>query len=69
MIINIWRISILSILIVLGLMTEGCKDNTEKQPKLEKANLSEIIAAMTLEEKALLVCGTGMIVSDRKSVV
>ena len=53
----------MSILITLGLMTEGCKDNLVDQQKLEKANLSEIIAAMTLEEKALLVCGTGMILS------
>ena len=60
--INIWRVSVLFILIITGLLTHACNKKTEEPPKLGKNSISEIVAAMTLEEKALLVCGTGMVI-------
>ncbi len=50
----------MSISIALCLITGACKGKTDDTPKLGKASISEVIASMTLEEKAMLVCGTGM---------
>jgi beta-glucosidase len=41
-------------------MAGACGDKPDEKPKLGKSGIAEIIASMTLEEKALLVCGTGM---------
>lgn len=50
----------------LGLLTASCGDKT---PKLGKSPVDEVIAAMTLEEKAHLVVGTGMAGFDGDSAV
>lgn len=57
---NIWRTPVLSFLTTLCLITGACKDKPDDTPKLGNAPVPEVIASMTLEEKALLVCGTGM---------
>ena len=58
--INIWRALFLSFIIAIGLITCACEKKAEDKPKLGKNSISEIVAAMTLEDKALMVCGTGM---------
>ena len=60
MAINIWRIPALSILFSLCLITVACKQKPADTPKLGEAGIPEIVASMTLDEKAMLVCGTGM---------
>ena len=50
----------MSILFTLCLITGACKDKSVNSTKLGCENIPEVIASMTLEEKAMLVCGTGM---------
>lgn len=54
------RILTLSILSFLFLVTGSCNDKPVVRLQLNKNNIPEIIKAMTLHEKALLVTGTGM---------
>ena len=58
--INIWKASILSVLITAGILICSCSRKAEDTPKLGKASITDVVAAMTLEDKALMVCGTGM---------
>lgn len=51
--------SILWVLLV-GILFTQCKDATSSAPQLGQAPIDSVIAAMTLEEKALLVVGSGM---------
>lgn len=45
----------------LGVLTlVGCTQKSADVPQLNANNIDEVVAAMTLEEKALLVVGTGM---------
>jgi len=53
-----YLLSILPIVCLISCAGEGEK---EEVPKLGKDPVPAIVAAMTLEEKALLVCGTGMV--------
>ncbi len=57
---NIWRTHILSILISSCLLMLACSSEPEYKPILGKSDISDVITAMTLEQKAMLVCGTGM---------
>lgn len=43
-----------------ALVMFGCAENSSEVPQLNANNVDEVVAAMTLEEKALLVTGTGM---------
>ena len=59
---NTWRVPLLSVLITLYLIAGACSDRSNNTPKLGKASIPDVVASMTLEEKALLACGTGMVI-------
>ena len=52
----------MNLLLALCLVSCSLDDRKKHEFSLSKENIPEIIAAMTLEEKALLVCGTGMVI-------
>ena len=54
------RIFIMSFLSVIFLLTCSCDNRPAERSKLNKNNITGIIKAMTLHEKAMLVTGTGM---------
>jgi len=53
---------LLPILLTICLFSCAQEGEKNKAPKLGKDPVPEIVAAMTLEEKAILVCGTGMVI-------
>jgi beta-glucosidase len=57
---------LLSFLIVSMICTTAC---TKKDPRLGISNIKQVIQAMTLEEKAMLVTGTGMSMDIPDSVL
>ncbi len=58
--INIWKASVVSVLITAGILMCSCRKKAEDTPKLSKLSITDVVAAMTLEDKALMICGTGM---------
>jgi hypothetical protein len=50
----------MSFLSVIFLLTCSCDNRPAERSKLNKNNITGIIKAMTLHEKAMLVTGTGM---------
>ncbi len=50
----------MSLLSILCAVTGSCNNKPAARPRLDKSNIPEIIKAMTLHEKAMLVTGTGM---------
>jgi beta-glucosidase len=54
------RIVTLSLVVVFIMAMNGCRANVDKPPQLGKAPVKEVVAAMSLGEKASLVVGTGM---------
>ena len=50
----------LIVLSLSALVMFGCAEKGAEVPQLNANNIDEVVAAMTLEEKALLAIGTGM---------
>ena len=55
-------VSLVAIVLILIIITALIKSGRKEPPQLGKQSMKKVIAAMTLEEKALLVCGTGMVI-------
>jgi beta-glucosidase len=57
---------LISLVVVLMICMNAC---TKKEPRLSVSTVKQVIQAMTLEEKAMLVTGTGMIFEIPDSVM
>ena len=60
---NIRRRSVLSVIFTFCLLAGACKEKSVEPPIIDYENIPEVVASMTLEEKAMVVCGTGMDIS------